>query len=441
MSWEKVKLKDVVKQYRIEHLVQDSNDYKQVTISKHDGVKLRGIKNGKLIGRKRQFLIDLVKYPNTLMFVRQGVEDGSIGVAPLEVNGSIATENMPMFSVENIEIDYLKLIITSSFFKNEVSKITTTGSAQKSIHEDQLLEVEIPLPLKKIQLKIVEAFSKIENENSKIITELNHQRDLVKKLKQQLLNDAVQGKLVPQNETDEPASALLARIKKEKAHSSKKEKPLAPITDAEIPFEIPINWVWCRLGEIALYSEAGKSFKCDEIKITNNEWGVIKLSAISWNIFLEDENKLYSKNIPDDLTAKIEIGDFLISRANTSELVGKSVIVKNLSKNLLLSDKTIRFKFSNFIDSNFINLFNNSQLARNYYSSMGSGSSPSMKNITRDQIKELPIPLPPHTEQKRIVEKLENLLAMCNALETHITNSAALNAQLLQQVLREALRN
>jgi len=75
-------------------------------------------------------------------------------------------------------------------------------------------------------------------------------------LKNSILQYAVQGKLVPQDPTDEPASVLLERIKSEKAQlikdkKIKAEKPLAPITEEEIPFEIPENWVWCRLGEIS----------------------------------------------------------------------------------------------------------------------------------------------------------------------------------------------
>ena len=138
MSWRKVKLFEVLKQYRVEHLVQDNVEYKQVTISKHDGVYFRGFKKGKDIGRKRQFIVDLKKYPNTLMFVRQGVEGGSIGIAPKEVDCCIATENMPMFSIEGIETDFLKAIIKSKLFRDEIAKIPTTGSAQKSIHERQV---------------------------------------------------------------------------------------------------------------------------------------------------------------------------------------------------------------------------------------------------------------------------------------------------------------
>ncbi len=446
MSWKKVKLKQILKQYRIEHLVQDNVDYKQVTISKYDGVTFRGTKMGREIGRKRQFQIDLKKFPNTLMFVRQGVQDGSIGIAPIEVDGCIATENMPMFSIEGINLEYLKFILKSPYFYDELNKIQTTGSAQKSIHEREILEIEIPFPDIEEQEDIVHQLSRGKNNLLEISIELNHQLTLIKKLRQQLLQDAVQGKLVDQNLNDEPASELLKKIKAEKQKliaekKLKKEKVLASIKPKEIPYEIPENWMWCRLGDLSLFSAAGSSFKCEEVPVSNGEWGVIKVSAVSWDVFLEEKNKVYSKTQPDDISAKINIGDFLISRANTSELVGKSVVVKNISKNLLLSDKTIRFRFSDFVSTDYINLCNNfTKHARGYYALMGTGSSPSMKNITREHMRNLLIPLPPLAEQNRIVQKLDELMQYCNDLETSIKQSETQNEKLLQQVLREALR-
>jgi len=111
MKWRIIKLGEVLKQYRIEHFVQDKITYKKVTISKYDRVSYRGEKTGSSIGRKRQFLIDLKKYPNTLLFVRQGVQDGGIGLAPKEVDGCIVTENMPVFSIEGINPNYLEFFI------------------------------------------------------------------------------------------------------------------------------------------------------------------------------------------------------------------------------------------------------------------------------------------------------------------------------------------
>src|SRR5205814_84561 len=89
---------------------------------------------------------------------------------------------------------------------------------------------------------------------SSITSELTTQQTLITQLRQSILQEAVQGKLIKQNKNDEPASELLKRIKAEKEKlikqgKLKKEKPLPPITENEIPYQLPEGWVWCRLGE------------------------------------------------------------------------------------------------------------------------------------------------------------------------------------------------
>ena len=115
--WKTRKLSDFLTPYRIEHIVQDDVTYRQVTISKNYGISFRGVKLGKNIGRKRQFLIDLKKHQNTILFTRQGVLDGAIGIAPAEVDGCIVTENMPMMSVDTdiVEMVYLQKLLLSDY--------------------------------------------------------------------------------------------------------------------------------------------------------------------------------------------------------------------------------------------------------------------------------------------------------------------------------------
>ena len=84
-EWKKVKIGDFLEQYRNTIYIDDSVEYGQITISSKDGVKYRCSKMGKEIGRKRQFVIDLKTHPNTVIFTRQGIADGSIGIAPLVV--------------------------------------------------------------------------------------------------------------------------------------------------------------------------------------------------------------------------------------------------------------------------------------------------------------------------------------------------------------------
>jgi len=439
MSWEKIKLKQILKQYRIEHIVQNEIEYKQVTISKYDGVTFRGSKMGKEIGRKRQFQIDLKKFPSTLLFVRQGVQDGSIGIAPLEVDGCIATENMPMFSVEGINLEYLKFLLKSPYFYDELNKIQTTGSAQKSIHEREILEIEIPFPDIEEQEDIVQQLSSIKNNSLEIYSELTHQLTLVKKLRQQLLQDAVQGKLVEQNKKDEPASELLKKIKAEKEKliaekKLKKEKELPPIKAEDIPFEIPETWVWCRLGEISKHITDGEHVTPQKrtegrmlLSAKNIRDGFITYENIDY-ISEEDFQKSIKR-------CKPERNDILI--VSVGGTIGRSTIL-NDDEEFAIVRSVALIKPYDFRMSKYFKFVLDSPILQKEISGRSWGTAQPCLYI--NQIKELTIPIPPLHEQEQIVAKLEELMAFCDGLEQSIKESQGYNEKLLQQVLREALR-
>lgn len=438
MSWKKVKLGDFLKQYRIEHIVKDDNEYKQVTISKHDGVCFRGYKNGKEIGRKRQFIVDLKKYPNTLMFVRQGLEDGSIGIAPNEVDGCIVTENMPMFSIENINKDYLKYILKSSFFKNLVSKISTTGSAQKSIHERQLIEIEINIPSLENQAKIVKNLEVI-NENFNILSnELSDQLDLVKKLRQQILQDAVQGKLVEQNTDDEPASILLEKIKSEKEQlikdkKIKKEKDLQPIKAEEIPFDIPDNWVWCRLGQISTI-KIGSTPSRQEPKYWNGNINWVSSGEVANNnITKETKEKITQLALNETSVAIYPIGTVLVAMIGQGKTRGQTSILKvPATTNQNVAGLLIEH---GLINSEFLWYFFLSRYEITRSHATG-GNQPALNSI---KISNILFSLPPLSEQKRIVAKVEELMKYCDELEQNIKSNQQYTQQLMQVALKEAL--
>jgi len=436
MSWKKVRLGDLITESRI--LANNPDPNRRIRVKLNiQGVEKRPVES-EIEGATRQF----IRRKGQFIYGKQNFHKGAFGIIPDQLDGFETSADIPSFDVRSdclVEWIFYYFKIGNRFL--ELEKIAR-GVGSKRIHPEQIAEILIPLPKIEEQRRIISRFKSLESNGTEISLELTHQLSLVKQLRQAFLREAMQGKLVAQHPEDGHAKDLLAQIKEEKAKIGKKDKPLPPITPEEIPFEIPEGWVWCRLGEVVLHSEAGKSYKCEEIPISNeNEWGVIKVSAVSWDIFLEDQNKLFSKTVPSDISAKVNQGDFLISRANTSELVGKSVVVNTISKNLLLSDKTIRFKFPSFINSDFINLCNNSGYARNYYATKGTGSSPSMKNITREQMRELLIPLPPYHEQKRIMVKVSELKEYFDKLEQSVKRGKIETEQLLQQVLTEALSN
>ncbi|ELY4601517.1 restriction endonuclease subunit S, partial [Cronobacter malonaticus] len=245
-------------------------------------------------------------------------------------------------------------------------------------------------------------------------------------LKQTILQLAVMGKLVPQDPDDEPASELLKRIEQEKAQlvkegKIKKQKPLPPVSEEEKPFELPQGWEWCRLGDLALSSEAGWSPQCEPHPRHGDDWGVLKISAVTWGEFDPNENKALPVKLEPKQEYEVKGNDFLLSRANTSDLVARSVVVpQTVPKHLMLSDKIIRFRFSDLINVNYINTLNNSMLSRQYYGMVAGGTSASMKNVTRNQVSLLPVALPPYNEQKKIISVAEKFLVIADSLRNLI---------------------
>jgi type I restriction enzyme S subunit len=372
------------------------------------------------------------------MFVRQGVQDGSIGIANSDVDGCIATENMPMFSIETIDVEYLRFILKSPYFNDELKKIATTGSAQKSIHERQILEIEIPYPNPKEQKKIVNELSKLKDNSNSISTELTHQLTLVKKLRQQLLQDAVKGKLVEQNKKDEPASELLKKIKAEKEKliaekKLKKEKELAPIKAEEIPFEIPENWVWCSLGEIILSAKDGPHFSP---KYAETGIPFISTRNISTEGIDFTSAKYISQEYHKEISRKCkpEKGDLLYTKGGTTGVA--TVNTYDIDFNVWVHVAVLRMSKS--INPFYLKNCLNSPHCYKQSQELTRGISNQDLGLTR--MVNISIPLPPISEQNRIVQKLDELMQYCNELEASIKQSASQNEKLLQQVLREALR-
>lgn len=259
--------------------------------------------------------------------------------------------------------------------------------------------------------------------------------------KQTILQLAVMGKLVPQDPNDEPASELLKRIEEEKAQlvkegKIKKQKPLPPVSDEEKPFVLPMGWEWCRLGDLALGSEAGWSPQCESHPRNGDDWGVLKISAVTWGEFNAKENKALPVKLEPKQEYEVKGNDFLLSRANTSELVARSVVVpQTVPKHLMLSDKIIRFQFPDLIDVNYINIVNNSMLSREYYGIVAGGTSASMKNVTRNQVSLLPVALPPYNEKKKIISVIESVLVLVDALKNLVVKSEGIKKNLTDSII------
>lgn len=262
----------------------------------------------------------------------------------------------------------------------------------------------------------------------------------LKELRQTIIDLAVRGRLTHQDPNDRPAAELLEQISVEydrmvKAKEMRKPRARASFPADEQNFAPPAGWVWASLGQLVLATDSGWSPACLPSRRTDDsQWGVLKVSAVSWGDFRADEHKLLTPGLAPRPQIEVQDGDFLMSRANTSELVGRSVVVTDPPPRLMLSDKHVRLRFLDRITAAYVNLVNGSSRARGYYASVGTGTSDSMRNITREQILALPIPVPPIAEQERIVSVVNVLRSHCDELEQQLLDAQSRRRGLSESV-------
>ncbi len=202
---------------------------------------------------------------------------------------------------------------------------------------------------------------------------------------------------------------------------------------------LPDSWVWTPLAELLFGIETGKSFKCDERPPQAGEVGVVKVSAVSWGEYQEQESKTCLDVARINPALFIRSGDFLFSRANTQELVGACVIARQSKLNVMLSDKILRFRFADEAMKPWLLGFLRTRNGRAQIEALASGNQASMRNIGQERIGQIRVPLAPRAEQTRIVAKLEELLSDLDAGVAELKAAQRKLKQYRQSLLKAAV--
>ena len=260
----------------------------------------------------------------------------------------------------------------------------------------------------------------------------------VARLRELILTLAVQGKLVPQDPADEPASVLLRRVKTAKvAQSTKAGKTEDNSDSSAAPYELPMGWAWSQLGHVVENMGSGWSPACEEGERTDStKWAVLRTTAVQLNEYRPREHKV----IPAKLTPRPEIevknGDVLITRAGPLNRVGVSCWVSDTPPRLMLSDKIVRFHaIADEVLPAFIVLTLNAGWTKSQIESAKTGMAASQVNISQTDLKALWLPVCSKAEQSRIVTRVEELMRLCDALEAKGQLEAAQHAQLVNTLL------
>ena len=391
------------------------------------------------------------------------MENGKMAVVPEVINGIGfgSTEFHVLRALSGVNAKYVYYYVSSQGFRREADHNMSGAVGQRRVTTPYLSSCEIPLPPTNEQHRIVAKIEELFSELDKGIENLKTARAQLKVYRQALLKHAFEGKLTAQWRKEnqdklETADALLKRIQQERAQryqqqladwetsgkqgsKPKTPKTLPPLTAeelAELP-ELPEGWGWCKLGDFIESIDAGKSFKCDEREPRGNEIGVAKVSAVTWGEYDESESKTCTDTSKENEAYLIRSGDFILSRANTIDLVGACVIARKVTKKIMLSDKTLRIRFDGFSQEYFLQYLG-SRIGRKQIMRLSTGNQESMRNIGQERIRSITVPICSVVEADAVIESLAARLSEVDQLELTIATSLQQSEALRQSILKKA---
>jgi type I restriction enzyme S subunit len=377
------------------------------------------------------------------------------GIGKLYLNQRVG--KFEVLHPEEFETEYVYWIARSV---QSIIKNLAWGAAIPNVSPKQIEELQFPIPNKETQNGIIDFLNdlranKLEDDReyfdseiedfvfslqvnqisgAELQSELITQEELLKQLRKAFLREAMQGKLVQQNPNDGNAQELLQKIIAENVKLGSKEKFFSEIKEDEIPFEIPKNWLWCRIGEIGnLKRGKSKHRPRDDKQLFEN--GTYP--------FIQTGDVAKAKNNNDLITTVNNYyNEFGLKQ---SEIQKKGTLCITVAANIAESG------FLNFDacvpDSIvcFSAIDNAIEKYTNYYLKIAKeelerfAPATAQKNINLGILNAFPIPLPPLSEQKRIIKKLEELMNVCDELFESINQSKTENERLIKVLLNDTL--
>lgn len=243
--------------------------------------------------------------------------------------------------------------------------------------------------------------------------------DGIKKLRELILTLAMQGKLVPQDPSDQPASELLKEIDVEKQRlvqegKIKKPKPLSPVGEEEKPYALPQGWVWVRLGEISSYIQRGKG----PSYVDSSTHRVISQKCVRWyGLDLEPARYIDPESLEKyEAIRFLQGGDLLWNSTGTGTIGRACLVSHNLNGAELVADSHVTIVRALRVNNQFLWRWVQSPWVQAGIESSASGTTNQIELNTSTVVNHL-IPLPPLAEQNHIVDKIDELMARCDELE------------------------
>ena len=299
--------------------------------------------------------------------------------------------------------DYLNYLMCSDYERNWSKEVKTDGVHQSNINAQKLIAFAIPLPplaeQQRIVAKIEEAFAEIDaiEKNKELL------KTHIKQTRQKILDLAIHGKLVPQNKSDEPASVLLERITRDNPHYEK-------LTD--IPFEIPESWEWVKLGDVGKWQSGTTPSKSNSSYYKDGTIPWLNTGDLNDGIICEIPKKVTEKALAETSLRLNEAGSVCIAMYGAT--IGKIGILSMPATTNQACCVCNNLK--NFVNQMWLFYF----LKNHKQEFIEAGFGGAQPNISKEKITATLFPLPPLAEQKRIVDRIEEIFASLDEISLHL---------------------
>jgi type I restriction enzyme S subunit len=400
-GWRRVRLGEFITERNGFITLDDAQVYQRITVRLHNkGIELRDEVPGFKIKTKKQKVV----CAGDLVVAEIDAKVGGFGIAPPEAEGAIVSSHYFLFEIDQsvCELGYLDACIRKGILQKQVVAVGSTNYA--AIRPYQVLDYRIPLPPLAEQNRIADILRAVDEAikaNEEVIART---RDLKKALAHELLTRGLPGR-----------------------HTRFKDSPIG---------RIPQEWEVRRLGELLIRIDAGKSPKCEDRPAGPDEWGVLKVSAVSSGCYLPQENKAVPATVIPIPELEVGAGDVLVVRANgVADLVGRAVYVGQSRPKLMLSDKTLRLvQNPEKLDARLIPFLLASKFSRAQIETLWGGSS-GQKNISQDALRKITVPVPPVPEQRQIAEALSAFDYLEERAQKAIHHSCEMRRRLMESLL------
>ena len=431
LSFPTKKLKKYVRRVNIK--LKDT-DYKQYELTVYgvtnkEGITVTGNKASKDLSDY------LILKENQFVYNPYRVNVGSLGLAPKKFIGIVSPAYIVFETTEKLNAEFLYYYLKSSLGLNLIKWYGDRGGVRSSLRYNDLCEIDIPNLSLEQQIILLNKIKLINLNLNKFDNEISYQKKYISKLRQSIIQEAVQGKLVSQDPNDEPASVLLEKIRSEKEKlikegKLKKEKPLPSITKDEIPYELPNGWEWTRLGYVTDY---GRNNSISPQEIKSDTW-VLELEDIEKGTSKILQKVKYSDRKSQSTKLLFTKNDVLYCKLRP--YLNKVVIA---DENGVCSSEIMPTKCYTEMDSKYLMYALKRSDFLTYVNGITYGTK--MPRLGTEDGRKALFPLPPLNEQRRIIQKVDELMHLCDELEKSIQQSKKQSELLMQSVLQEAFKD